>query len=156
VTLRHRDEGGAVRTAGAIFLRDTDGTDPGDLVTVDQIKLRVVDGTDPGDLKQAYQQGIRLSVVPESASGFSGSKGGSIATNYVTVSAAGGTPPYDHVWSTDAGISASSPLSASTYFTGTPETPSGDIVGNATDTVTDAIGVVNTIVVPVSITRGAI
>jgi hypothetical protein len=145
MSLKVRDPGGVLRTIGAASIRDSSAT----LRTIDQIRMRADDGT----LKQVYQQGIRLAVSPDEAFGFSSGGSGPIYTNSVTVSVAGGTPPYAHVWTTESGFGASSPVSPTTSFVGAPV--SGDTTsGFATDTVTDANGITNSISVYVTIERG--
>lgn len=134
MTLKWRDTGGALRTAGAVSIRTVFSTDPADLKIVDQIRLRVADGTSPADLKEVYKQGIRLAVTPPLAS----SNG--LTTNYVTVSVAGGTPPYSYSWTATNGVVPSNPFSASTSFNGTPPAV-GTCVVTDTNNVTNQISV---------------
>ena len=66
---------------------------------------------------------------------------GSITTRSVTVTPAGGTGPYTHLWSKVSGstFTINSPTAATTSFTADPG-PGGQITGVYKDTVTDANG----------------
>lgn len=152
MSLRWRDAGAVSRFAGTVSFRTANGVAPGDLASVDQIRLRLVAGTDPLDLTEVYKRGIRLAATPASAYGASGAHSGPIYSDTVTVGVADGTPPYSHSWTATAGISVASPAASSTPFIGHPS--AGDSVsGIATDTVTDANGLTNSIDVPVTIER---
>lgn len=148
MSLSWRDAGAALRSAGAVSFRTVDGVVAGDLKAVDQIRIRIADGTNPADLKEGYKQGIRLAASPTSAYGAAPPGTGPITTNSVVVGVAGGTPPYTHAWTHGAGITVNSPTSATTSFTG-----GASVDSTATDTVTDANGLTNAIIVPVSILR---
>ena len=141
MSLRWRDSGGALRTAGAVSIRDADNI----LRAVDQIRIRDADNV----LREVYKQGIRLAVSPGSAYG-SGVTG-PITTNSVTVGVAGGTPPYTHSWSAGGSVVPNSPTSATTSFTKS----GASVETTATDLVTDANGLTNSVTIPVSIERGS-
>lgn len=149
--LQIRDPGGVRRAVGAAYVRDGAGAQK----TLDQIRARTANGTNPLDLKVVYQAGIRLAVDPSTADGYSDAKTGPITTNAVVVGVAGGTPNYSHSWATPFGITATNPTSNVTAFTATPPGISGTVSGFATDTVTDANGLTNTISVDITIQRGA-
>lgn len=137
------DPAGVSRVAGEIKISLADMSS----VTVDRIRVLGPDGVD----HEVYKRSIRLAVSPTSANSTH-----SVQTNAVTVSVAGGTPPYSHSWSvvTSAGsaVNATAPTSATTAF----KINSG-LFGDAiaTDTVTDSLGLSTSINVGVGIDTGS-
>jgi len=146
VSVQWRDVGGSIRSAGAISMRDASNV----VRTVDQVRIR----DEGGVLREVYKQGIRLAVNPATAVGASSAKTGAIYTNSVVVGVAGGTPPYAHSWVPDGSLVATNPGGDTTAFYGTPTAVFGELNGQATDHVTDANGLTNSISVDISIQRG--
>lgn len=145
MSLRWRDAASVQRSAGAVYMRDADSVQR----TVDQIRVRGA-----GGYVEIYKQGLRLVASPSEAIGNSSAKTGPIYSNNVMVSVAGGTPPYTHSWTATSGIGVAAPTNPSTAFIATPPAIMGEINGTATDTVTDANGITNSITVDASIVRG--
>ena len=113
--------------------------------------VRVANGTAPTGLKEFYKADVRVAAAPNFAFGFGTTL--PVITNTVTVTAAGGTPPYTHSWSVDdPSVTINTRLSASTTFGARPSF--GDTISaTATDTVTDATGALARVQVAVSIGR---
>lgn len=107
-----------------------------------------------GNWKQVFGAALSASASPSSASG-TGSSGGTIVTNSVTVTPTGGLAPYSHSWAFLSGDSAIYPLSPTNIplCVWARGTPSGAATYNATwrDTIVDSSGQTFQISVPVTI-----
>jgi hypothetical protein len=131
-----RDSGGTLRTMTQIRLRDAGNT----LRTVSRIRMR-----DAGNV-------LRVVYDPSGTSSFSASASPAYVSGYgkinattasTTVTPAGGTAPYSHLWSVVSYSNATSPTitsgtSATTTFHQTNMSLGGDSVAVFKDTITDS------------------
>lgn len=144
---QYRDSGGATRVAGAMYFMAADLSTK----TIDEISFMNA----ALETKRIYKAGIRLAASPTFAVGSTTAKTGPVYSNTVSVGVAGGTPPYNHSWTATGGITVNNPASSFTDFRATPPGLDSEVQGTATDHVTDANGIANSIAVSVTISRNS-
>lgn len=80
---------------------------------------------------------------------------GVVTSNIVTATPLGGTAPYTYAWTASSGLTALSPNLAQTAFRGSVP-PEDFLLGEATVTVTDSLGVTGTAAVTVTLTNSSL